>query len=230
MSSRSRSRSRFALLALRPLLVLVVLGCDDKEPSSGSALAPSTPGTHNAGSVIIPTGGACHVVVADQAPLPAPHLPTCSYIPYDQSNPPSSGPHYPVWARYKTYTSPVPRGFLVHDLEHGGLVVSYDCPGGCAGEVAKAQAVIDAFVDPGCSTEPAGESKRVTLSPDPLLDTTFALAAWGHTLTASCVDEAAFAAFMKAYAGKGPEDVCGGGSDVLASPLPAKCGEADITP
>lgn len=216
-----------AVVAFSSALVVGFGGCEDNEPSFGVSPAPA--GTFNAGSVTIPTGGACSVVVAEQVPYSQQHVLTCSYVPYDQSNPPSNGPHYPTWAAFKTYAAPVPRGFLVHDLEHGGIVVSYDCPQGCAAELAKAQKVVDAAVDPKCPSQPAG-NKRITLTPDPLLDRPFALSAWGHTLTATCVDEVAFAAFVKAYIGEGPEDICGGGTDVLANPLPAKCGEIDYTP
>ena len=55
------------------------------------------------------------------------HLTLCSTTCY-QTNPPSSGNHYPVWPVYKTYDAPVPWGFLVHGLEHGAVIVSYNCP------------------------------------------------------------------------------------------------------
>jgi hypothetical protein len=192
----------------------------DDEPSSGNFEGR------------VPTGGVCNVAVAEQGILPSPHVQECSYLPYAETNPPSSGPHYPVWAAYKSYEVAVPLGYLVHDLEHGGVVVFYNCPEGCADEVAKAQKVIDAFVDPLCSQSAAVPgvltSKRVTMSPNPKLTTRFAMAAWGHTLNADCVDETSFAAFMKVYFDRGPETLCGDGNDVIATGLQPKCGEADF--
>jgi hypothetical protein len=180
----------------------------------------------------VPTGGVCNVAVAEQGILPSPHVQECSFLPYAETNPPSSGPHYPIWAAYKSYEVAVPLGYLVHDLEHGGIVVFYNCPEGCADEVAKAQKVIDAFVDPLCSQSAAVPgvltSKRVTMSPNPKLTTRFAMAAWGHTLNADCVDEASFAAFLKIYFDRGPETLCGDGNDVIATGLQPKCGEEDF--
>lgn len=242
MLERARAMSPFvrllrivasSLLVSTSALVAMVsfAACSDDEAPTAT---PS--GSFNAGTVTIPTGGACNVVVAEQPPLPSPHLPVCSSIPYTQSNPPSSGPHYPDWAAFKTYTAPVPRGFLVHDLEHGGVLVSYRCPDGCADEVAKAQKVIDAFVDAKCASVTSVTNvtsvttKRATMSPDPLLASRFAVSAWGHTLVADCVDEAAFGAFMKAFADRAPESFCNEGVDVLSVGVPAGCGSETPTP
>src|SRR5438309_1483095 len=52
------------------------------------------------------------------------HVPEGSAIAY-RHNPPASGPHYPVWARYRIHAQVVPRGYWVHDLEHGALVLLY---------------------------------------------------------------------------------------------------------
>jgi hypothetical protein len=62
-----------------------------------------------------------------QPPVVAsPHVEECSKL-APLSNPPSSGPHYPRWAAYRRYDVPIPRGFSIHDLEHGGIVISYRC-------------------------------------------------------------------------------------------------------
>src|SRR6185503_690347 len=88
-----------------------------------------------------------------EAPVvqPSPHVPVCTPLVY-QSNPPTSGPHYPIWAAFKSYTQPVPRGFWVHDLEHGAVVVTYNCSSNCDAEVAQLQAFLDALpADPICA-------------------------------------------------------------------------------
>jgi hypothetical protein len=41
------------------------------------------------------------------------------------SFPPSSGPHYQQWAPWGLYDEPVKQTILVHNLEHGGIVVQY---------------------------------------------------------------------------------------------------------
>lgn len=43
------------------------------------------------------------------------------------SNPPSSGPHFPIWAKKGVYDRLISDGYLIHSLEHGYIVISYDC-------------------------------------------------------------------------------------------------------
>lgn len=43
------------------------------------------------------------------------------------SNPPTSGPHFPVWAKAGIYDRLISDGYLIHSLEHGYIVISYDC-------------------------------------------------------------------------------------------------------
>lgn len=43
------------------------------------------------------------------------------------SNPPTSGPHFPVWAKPGVYDRLISDGYLIHSLEHGYIVISYDC-------------------------------------------------------------------------------------------------------
>ena len=78
------------------------------------------------------------------------HIDTCSAITYPD-NPPAGGNHYQVWAAYQSFSFAVPRGFWVHNLEHGAVVYSYNCPDGCPDEVADVEALINALpVDEAC--------------------------------------------------------------------------------
>lgn len=43
------------------------------------------------------------------------------------SNPPSSGPHFTIWAKAGVYDRLISDGYLIHSLEHGYVVLSYDC-------------------------------------------------------------------------------------------------------
>jgi hypothetical protein len=161
------------------------------------------------------------------------HLP-CTPPPVYGTNPPSSGNHYGAWADYRTYATPVPWGHLMHSLEHGAVVIVYNCPGGCAAEVARAQALIDTLppvdglaagvgplklgqADPTCA---APTKRRLILAPDPKLDVRWAATAWTWTLKSSCFDEAAFAAFIKAHADQMPEDFCSAGTTTFCAVTP----------
>lgn len=43
------------------------------------------------------------------------------------SNPPTSGSHYADWTRAGVYEQPISDGHLIHALEHGYVIVSYNC-------------------------------------------------------------------------------------------------------
>ena len=43
------------------------------------------------------------------------------------SNPPTSGPHLPTWVKTGVYNQPQSEGELIHSLEHGYVIVSYNC-------------------------------------------------------------------------------------------------------
>ena len=44
------------------------------------------------------------------------------------SNPPTSGKHFPIWAKKGIYDRVISDGYLIHSLEHGYIVISYNCP------------------------------------------------------------------------------------------------------
>jgi hypothetical protein len=181
--------------------LLCALGCsseDDGQPHRQPTVTPVE------GEPI----GDCSAVLRSYAAPPATHLPECSNIIYSTS-PPTFGDHYPSWAAYQSYDFPVPLGYLVHDLEHGAVVLFYDCPEGCAAEVETAQAFIAALpADPRCS---AAVRVQVILVPRPELGARWAAAAWGHSLTADCLDADLFGQFYADHHGQGPEDLCNEG-------------------
>jgi hypothetical protein len=159
-------------------------------------------------------GDAACTTVAEYAIAASPHVTECSNVTY-ATNPPTSGPHYPRWAAYRTYTTPVPRGFYVHDLEHGAVVILYNCPSGCAQELSDIQTYLNSrTADPLCT---ASVKHRIVVAPDPAIPTKFAAAAWGFALTGDCLDIAALGAFVDAHYAHGDEDVCADGIDVTAA-------------
>ena len=162
--------------------------------------------------------GKCAAVEQQQQIEGWTHVPVCSYVPYF-TNPPSSGNHYPIWAAYESYTLPVPEGFYVHDLEHGAIVIEYNCEladaSDCDADIATAQAMIDALpADPDCASQGTGVKTRIVMTPDPRLDVPFAASAWGWTLRAQCFDPEVFGAFVTTHQNQGREDVCANGEDL----------------
>jgi hypothetical protein len=139
------------------------------------------------------------------------HIPITETPTYP-TNPPASGPHYPVWARWaRSYGQPIPRGYYVHNQEHGGVTISYNCPTGCPEIKAELEAVAAAFPhDPICPPEIGG---RWIITPDPLLPpgVTVAASAWAQIYTASCVDVHTLTRFYTDNEGQGPEMSCAQG-------------------
>ncbi len=178
-------------------------------PGCASVASPSAAeGSWGSGDADLP-GGACNAQPQTFTGLGQVHHAVCSPLTYAES-PPAGGDHYSVWAAFQSYSFPVPRGFWVHDLEHGAVVYSYNCPDGCAEEVASVQMLIDSLPpDPLCG---GGTPRRVVLTPDPLLDVRWGLSAWGHTVRADCVDVGRFRSFYLNHFGLGPEQLCNPGS------------------
>jgi Protein of unknown function (DUF3105) len=212
-----RGGSGFVVVALA-----AGVACGQSKPEGASAVAVATAATYPASAPV----GSCGAVTQQHAIEGATHVDLCSYVDY-HTLPPSSGDHYPYWAAYMTYDQPVPEGYWVHNLEHGTIVLSYNCgEAGCADDIAAAQQMMDQFpTDSLCTEQGQGVTHRLVMTPDPRLDVRFAASAWGWTLRANCFDPAPFLAFATAHYGQGPEVLCENGEDVIGtSGDPAGCG------
>ncbi len=198
---KSIARCPVAVASLAALLVACSSGSHLRD---AAAFADAT--------VVIDTGidGQQCVSTIEQHPEEgATHVSCTQNVTY-MTNPPSSGNHYDCWAAYQTYTSPVPWGNLVHSMEHGAMIIAYNCPAGCATDVAAIQSFIDALpLDPNCGA--ALQKNRIILVPDPNLAVRFAAAAWGWTLKSDCFDAAAFQQFFDAHYDHGREVICSDG-------------------
>ncbi|MCK6593250.1 MAG: DUF3105 domain-containing protein [Polyangiaceae bacterium] len=155
----------------------------------------------------------CSVVMTTGiAVSPAVHLPFCTTVEY-ATNPPSGGDHWGQWAAFKEYSTALRRELYVHDMEHGAVVLAYRCETECPEVVQTLRDVVaEATSDPLC-VQLGGPPARLIITPDPLLDTPIAAAAWGATYTATCIDKASLAAFVAKAYGKGPENLCYDGKD-----------------
>lgn len=152
---------------------------------------------------------ACPFAITPVTHVPVVHLDPGTPIDWS-SNPPATGPHFNVWARWnRSYSNPpLERGYWVHNLEHGGVALLYNCPDGCPEEVAAFEEMMQDFPeDPDCMPP---VRNRMLVTSDPLLpaDVRFAASAWGFTYTAGCFDAPSLMSFIQAHHGRGPEDVC----------------------
>jgi hypothetical protein len=116
--------------------------------------------------------------------------------PVAESEPfPVSGPHWPKATPSGFYKEPQPKGELIHALEHGQVVVYYDAPG------FKALSVLARW-----AKQFAGPWSGLVAVPHKGLGGEVVLTAWRKRLRLPAFDEAALAAFMDAYMGRGPEN------------------------
>jgi hypothetical protein len=60
------------------------------------------------------------------APMGRDHVTDIYGVTYN-SNPPTSGSHFPVWAKPGVYDRLISDGYLIHSLEHGYIIIWYDC-------------------------------------------------------------------------------------------------------
>jgi len=202
-------------LALLGLAIVAQGGCGDgasadDDDDDGVDAAAGTVDAAPPGPDADP--GPCNSVVQHFASEAGTHVPPETDIEWS-SNPPSTGEHFAVWAKWnRTYETPLARGNWVHNLEHGGVVLLFDCPGGCAADVTALEALEDALpADPRCV---APLRTRTLITPDPLLPegVQIAAAAWGWTYTAECFDAQRLGQFVEAHYAEGPEDLCNDGA------------------
>ncbi|MBI2376727.1 MAG: DUF3105 domain-containing protein [Deltaproteobacteria bacterium] len=159
--------------------------------------------------------GPCDALIESVDPgASAPHVPAGTEIEWS-SNPPSSGAHFPEWAKWGgPYVDPVlPRGYWVHNLEHGGVAILLKCQAPCTELTQKVMALVERLPnDSACSGSPV--VRRLVIARDPILpvDVQVAAAAWGETYTARCFDEETLLGFVSSRFGKAPEDTCAEGS------------------
>jgi hypothetical protein len=109
------------------------------------------------------------------------------------SNPPTSGWHWANPQDWGAYQTPQVQEQLVHNLEHGGIVIQYNDLSG-----DETQQLIDLFKQ---------DSYHLILAPYPGLPSNVrvALTAWDHLQTCTGVDPSAIRAFINAFRNKGPE-------------------------
>lgn len=174
-------------------------------------------------------GQGCEIVVDSPPVLLGEHVAIGTNITTWNSNPPSSGQHFPIWAAYQEFSDPVPRGYYVHDLEHGGVVLLYNCAsdgGSPDASSPECETILNGLRtvatglpdDPLCASAGQGIRVRVVTTRDPLITNKVAAAAWGWTYNATCMDVPSLLDFAKAHYGQGTESTCGNGQTSFTVP------------
>lgn len=124
------------------------------------------------------------------------HVPTGQRVTY-RTDPPHSGPHYAQWAPPGFYDRPLPDELLVHNLEHGHVIIHYR-PDALTPEIEEhILALTRSWTD---------QWAAVIAVPRPMMENAFTLAAWQHLMRLDEYDEELVDLFIDAFIGRGPEN------------------------
>ena len=166
---RGRLRGRgmaLGLLVALAIVALTVAGCAEKDKANESS------GATGINLAVQPFGP--HVQLGETHP------------PYN-SRPATSGWHRGAVARWGVYVDArIPDEVLVHNLEHGGIGIHFNCVEGCPDLI-------------GDLAEIAGRYDKVVMSPYPDMDSRIALTAWTFLDAFDEFDERRITAFIDAH-------------------------------
>lgn len=144
------------------------------------------------------------------------HVPEGTKITGYNSNPPTSGDHYPTPANWGVYGEELPDGRVLHNLEHGGVWISYNCnykEVKTSGNVStpSAKAVNDSADCKDLIGKLEGITKgykaKVIMTPRRSDDSLIAVASWGRLLKLNSFDGNQIADFVSQLRNRGPEVV-----------------------
>ncbi len=135
----------------------------------------------------------------------ATHIPATEVWQY-KNYPPTSGPHYGVPdgpAPWQTVGN-LREGTFIHNLEHGGIVILYNCPSGQ--ECDKLRNDLTNYVENRAPAEPNRKSVRLVMSPYSRdMKKKVALLAWNWIEFLDAYDEKEITRFYEIHANQGPE-------------------------
>ena len=167
-------------------------------PATPAPTATSTPGpTEIAALMVQPTDGPIRVEAMPSRDHFPPQLKITDVIPGGYSTvPPTSGRHWGAWSDCGFYNHPLPDELLVHNLEHGNIIVSYNLASDA--EVAALRAAVEAIP----LAREFAVVRRYLAIPEGMV----AITTWGVLDRMEGVDPERIARFFRDYPGNtGPE-------------------------
>ncbi len=124
------------------------------------------------------------------------HIAVGQTHPAYNSDPPTSGWHYDTPLASGFHEQPAADEQVVHNLEHGHVVISYDCSKltDCQGVKEQLRRLAERY-----------RNWKITIVPRQNADAAIALTAWGWLDKLDGFDEARITAFVNAWRDRGPE-------------------------
>lgn len=128
-------------------------------------------------------------------------------VPHDpyNSDPPTSGPHYPTTAETGFFNEAPLDEYLVHNLEHGHVIIWYNCSKLSEADCGTLKTQIRDVMSRAGNSAITGTSKMNAV-PRPTMTTTLAVTAWGRLYTADEFDRNLILAFARAFRDNAPEN------------------------
>lgn len=163
--------------------IVVVPACGSSSSDSPGASVPfQAPTYSDPGIETFPSEGRTHVPVG-------------TVVVYN-TDPPTSGNHYPSPQGGGYYETPIDPGYLVHSLEHGGIVIYYDPSIITTAQKNSLKAMAQAH--PGIFGQVVCVPRNDSTYP-------IILTAWTHRLRLSAYDQSRMDGFLALFIGQGPE-------------------------
>lgn len=127
------------------------------------------------------------------------------------SKPATSGPHWSIseeapvpWGIYK---DPIPDEAMVHNLEHGGIAIQYNCRD-CPDLAEKLAEFYRQYTSAPVNRLPLyPQSTKIVIAPYYDMSTRIALTAWNRIDAFDTYDEDRITRFVDAWRDKGPEKI-----------------------
>ena len=119
------------------------------------------------------------------------HVPIGTHVKYT-TNPPTSGPHYPIPEAWGIKTSPVMDEYAVHSLEHGSVWITYQPDNISSTDLDQLKLIANKYA-------------RIILSPRPANDSYISLVSWGRTQKFNKMDSNLINLFAYRNRNHGPE-------------------------
>ena len=195
--------TRSSRIGLAVVVAVAVLGCAKADRVDPATSAPPIERTPEA--------------VRSAAPFLGMHYPTQGHThltpgePDDfvyNSNPPTSGPHREIFVDALINTKPIPSYVQVHLLEHGNVLLQYNCacPDVAAALGRIAMSANKPHMKEGERLPTVAEAQNleengaaVMVAPYPRMKSRIAASAWTHLATFSAVDRPKIESFIKAH-------------------------------
>jgi len=182
-----RKLSIFALSCLAASVAAVVWTATDEDPTP--AVAPTAAATAEPTAATATFAGGTAQRLPEQTRNP--HVAVGERHPPYNSRPATSGWHHVETVRWGVHDVVIPDEYLVHNLEHGGVGIHYDCPQGCDDLVEELAAI-------------ARRYDKTVMSPYQGMDTTIGLTSWTFIDRLDEVDEKRITEFIEAHMSQPP--------------------------